>query len=327
VVCDLQGNILETNASYNRLTGFSAEELGRMNLRDLVTGAGGEEPARGAALIERLLEASSQTGGERAAPRLEMRHLTKGGEALEVEISGAMIDRASGRIRIFFRDLSGQKQTEASLLEAKERYRAFVEHSQTGIFRIDFTEPVPTSLPLDRQIKLCFERGFISECTDSMARMYGHERAEDLIGKTMRELFVETDPANELFIRNFLISGYQLTDGESHERDKYGNDKYFLNTLSGVVEESHLVRVWGSQRDVTERKNVQTLRRSSSRASVIFTRSSTSRRFRYGCRTSTSNASISTSGGSTFAGARSKRSSTAAGAKAFTRKTWKKPCA
>ncbi len=53
--------------------------------------------------------------------------------------------------------------------------------------------------------------------------------------------------------REFIRSGFRLLEHESHEVDRYGNPKVFLNSMIGTVESGMLVRVWGIQRDITEK--------------------------------------------------------------------------
>ena len=57
-----------------------------------------------------------------------------------------------------------------------------------------------------------------------------------------------------VYLRTFIRSGYRLEDAESHEIDRYGNAKYFVNNLVGIFERGQLVGAWGTQRDVTDRK-------------------------------------------------------------------------
>ncbi|HKE03753.1 MAG TPA: PAS domain S-box protein, partial [Blastocatellia bacterium] len=55
----------------------------------------------------------------------------------------------------------------------------------------------------------------------------------------------------------FTRAGYRLTDAETHEVDRYGDTKYFLNNQTGIVENGAVVRGWGIQRDITELKQVE----------------------------------------------------------------------
>jgi PAS domain S-box-containing protein len=106
-------------------------------------------------------------------------------------------------------------------------------------------------LPEDEQIDRFYAHAFLAECNDAMAHMYGYNRAAELVGARLGDLMPQSDPNNLEFLRGFIRSGYRLTDAQSHERDRDGNERYFLNNFIGIVETGHLVRAWGSQRDVT----------------------------------------------------------------------------
>jgi PAS domain S-box-containing protein len=156
-----------------------------------------------------------------------------------------------------------REKIESSLRESEDRYRAFITRSTEGIWRFELDEKFPVSLPIDEQVKLAFERGYLAECNDAMARMYGLEKAADLVGSRVADLFGMSDAANVEYLRSFIESDYNLIDAESHEKDADGNDKYFLNSLIGTIEDGNLVRVWGTQRDITEQKrHAQAMRES-----------------------------------------------------------------
>lgn len=141
-----------------------------------------------------------------------------------------------------------------ALRQSEERYRTFLEQSSEGIWRTELSEPIPTSLPVEEQVRLLFARASVAECNDVMAQMYGYERAADLIGVRIDDLLVTSDPANIEYMCKFVELGYRLLDDESHEVDRYGHAKVFLNNSVGIVEDGRLVRIWGSQRDITHRK-------------------------------------------------------------------------
>ncbi|HEX8187475.1 MAG TPA: PAS domain S-box protein [Pyrinomonadaceae bacterium] len=144
-----------------------------------------------------------------------------------------------------------------ALRESEERYRAFIANSSEGIWRFELEEPVPTDLPEDEQIELCYRRGYLAECNDAMARMYGFERAEEITGARLGDLLVREDPANVEYLRAFIRSGYRLTDAESVETDRGGRRRHFLNNLVGVLEGGRLLRAWGTQRDATAAKEAE----------------------------------------------------------------------
>lgn len=149
---------------------------------------------------------------------------------------------------------------EKSLLEIKaseERYRAFISQSNEGIWLFELERPIPITLPVEEQTQLAFEIGYLAECNDAMARQYGFTSASEITGVRLGDLLVPDDPNNYAFVRAFIESGYNLSEAESHETDRDGNDRYFLNNLVGVIEDGNFLRAWGTQRDVTEAKKLE----------------------------------------------------------------------
>ena len=165
----------------------------------------------------------------------------------------ALEDKVRG-IFVLVVDVSKERLTQEAVKRSEERYRAFIRHSTEGIWRFELDPPIDTDLPVDEQIRLAYDRGYLAECNDTMARQYGFESADDIIGSRLTDLLVEDDPKNIAFVREFIESGYNLTEAESHERDSDGNDRYFLNNFVGIVENGLLLRAWGTQRDVTQAK-------------------------------------------------------------------------
>ena len=71
------------------------------------------------------------------------------------------------------------------------------------------------------------------------------------------DMMPRTDPQNLAYLRAFIASGYRLTDAESHEFDRDGKERHILNNLIGIVSDSHVLRAWGSQRDVTASRQAE----------------------------------------------------------------------
>jgi PAS domain S-box-containing protein len=137
-------------------------------------------------------------------------------------------------------------------VRAEERYQAFIHNSSEGIWRAELDTPISVRLAPEQQIKQMYERGYLAEANESMARMYGFPSPSPLIGLRLDKLLVQDDSRNTEYLKAFVTSGYSLSGVESHEVDKDGNAKYFRNSLVGIVENGKLVRAWGTQQDVTE---------------------------------------------------------------------------
>jgi light-regulated signal transduction histidine kinase (bacteriophytochrome) len=48
-----------------------------------------------------------------------------------------------------------------------------------------------------------------------------------------------------------------LADAEWREEDQHGGFRYFLRNMMGIVETGNMVRIWGTQQDITRRKQVE----------------------------------------------------------------------
>src|ERR687886_485809 len=146
------------------------------------------------------------------------------------------------------------EERERRLRDSEERYRSFIEQSTEGIWRLKLEEPVPMGLRPDEQVERFYHHGYLAECNDAMARMYGYTQAEEIVGARLGDLFPPSIRKNVEYLKAFIRSGYQLTDAEFEEVDRHGDTKHFLSSLTGIAENEALGRVWGSQRDITERK-------------------------------------------------------------------------
>ncbi|MEP0958093.1 PAS domain S-box protein [Microcoleus sp. FACHB-1515] len=153
-------------------------------------------------------------------------------------------------------DIDDRKQAEQALQASEERYRAFVQQSSEGIWCFEVA-PISIDYPEDEQIQHFYQHGYLFECNQVMAQMYGVCAPEDLIGVRLADLLVPSDPRNLEYLRAFIRSNYRLVDAESYELDQQGNPKIFVNNLIGIIEDGKLVRAWGSQRDITDRKQAE----------------------------------------------------------------------
>jgi PAS domain S-box-containing protein len=143
------------------------------------------------------------------------------------------------------------------LCASQERYRAFVTTSLEAIWRIEFDSPIDTTLPVDVQVAQIFERGYYAEANDALARLYGWEKAEDVVGLRVNKAeSIEHEPTVQSY-RQFITSDYKRTGEISYERDRHGGVRHFLNSYVGIVEKGQLVRIWGSSLDVTEGKRAE----------------------------------------------------------------------
>ena len=154
-------------------------------------------------------------------------------------------------------DAIQREQSEEALRESEERYRFIVENTSDGIWWIELTEPMSITLPEDEQIDWYYKHAVIRQCNLGMARMYGYDSIEEVVGLPMRIVMPREDPVNLELSRQFVRSGYRLVDAESRERGQNGRELVFLNNMVGIIEDGKLKGEWGTNRDITARKRAE----------------------------------------------------------------------
>ncbi|WP_448270309.1 PAS domain-containing sensor histidine kinase [Nostoc sp. DSM 114159] len=239
----------EANDAFLRMVGYSQEDLlaGRVRWHDMI-------PPE---YIETNNSAIAELTTKGVCQPFENEYIRKDKSRVPILLDSALLENNQNDIISFVIDISKRKQAELALSKSEERYRTFLEQSSEGIWCIELEVPISIDCPEDEQIQHFYQYVYLAECNNVMAQMYGCSRAEEIIGVRLGDFLVASDPHNIAYLRNFIRSNYRLIDAESHEIDKQGNSKYFLNNLVGIVENGFLVRAWGTQRDITERKRAE----------------------------------------------------------------------
>lgn len=126
-----------------------------------------------------------------------------------------------------------------------------ITEDPAGTYRVDMDLPLPINLPEEEQIDRILRGTFVADCNNALARMYGLDSANDLIGKRMSDMVTPDDPKNVELTRQFIRAGYRVLHRKSYEVDIWGNPKVFLNSMNGVVIAGKLITTWGRQFDIT----------------------------------------------------------------------------
>jgi PAS domain S-box-containing protein len=152
------------------------------------------------------------------------------------------------------RDISERRLAEKAISDTARRFKWLMDNTTEAIWRCDLEVPCPTSLPVDEQVDHFYRHGWMAECNQAMARMYGFASSGDMVGLRLGELLIRSDPRNEEYLRAFVRSNYRLLDAESVETAKDGSTMYLINTLVAEIDDGKVVRGWGTSRDITARK-------------------------------------------------------------------------
>lgn len=172
-------------------------------------------------------------------------------EQLDKEISQLNL-----RIAELEMERDAQSAIEEVLRKNERRYRSLVEQATEPLYCFECTPPIPTSLPVEEQVEQIYQSVLV-ECNDVFARTVAKDRAEEVINIKFTELIdIQANKLDEL-LKAIIMGGYRIIDGESVETLEGGRKKYYLNNAYGVVENGMLLRIWGSFRDITGRKETE----------------------------------------------------------------------
>ena len=245
-VIDFNFRFRRVNAALCRALDYTAADLLDQPLADITHA---DDVTRGTALTEQLLR------GEIPSYRIEKRFIKRSGSIAWLDVT-AVLMRDDDGVPLYglamIEDITDRKRAEEALRASEERYRSFVVNSSEGIWRLDVEEPIDVKLPADEQIGLFYKHGYLAECNDTMARMHGYERADDVLGLRFGDSKFTSHPANTNVMRKLIASKYRLLDLQTAQFDNHGGTRYFSSNLIGIIVNGMLLRVWGVQRDQTE---------------------------------------------------------------------------
>jgi len=239
------------NAALCEALGYSQEELSHRTFVDIshpdVVGKDKE-------LADKLFR------GEIPSYRLEKRFRTKDGQLAWLDLSAFVIRDENGEPicgLAMVENITERKRSEEALRLSEERYRSFIVNSSEAIWRFEIEQPIPTGLPVDEQIEALYKYSYLAECNDAMARLYGRDRAEEMIGTSLGKLISISNPANLASVRSFVTNGYRLHNTNANLTDPMLGDRVFSSTVIGNVVNNYLLRFWGVQRDETEKRKAE----------------------------------------------------------------------
>ncbi len=117
-IIDKDGNFLDVNSAYCRMTGYDLAELLKMKIADIEAIEGPEE-------IKKRIQKIKEVGYD----RFETKHRCKDNKILDVEVTVNYAAVEGGMLFVFIRDITGWKKTEASLRDSQLKVRAVFDQT------------------------------------------------------------------------------------------------------------------------------------------------------------------------------------------------------
>lgn len=231
------------------MTGYSQEELIEKNARFLYESD--EE-------FERVGKIKYAEIEEKGIGSIETRFKHKNGHLIDVFLCSHALDPSDLTKGVIFTasDITERKKMIDALKISEVRFRSLVEQTSESIFCYEYDPPVDINLSIEEQIKQLY-LGVLVECNDVCAQSYGAKHANEVIGKKLTELFETIPTSLDEFFRTFIEGGYRTADLEATEVFQDGTTQYYVNNGHSVVDNGKLIRIWGTFRNITDRKRAE----------------------------------------------------------------------
>ncbi|HEY9850258.1 MAG TPA: PAS domain S-box protein [Leptolyngbyaceae cyanobacterium] len=228
VILDSRGNVLETNASFARMLGYTIEETLTLNLVDWDAGWTAEE-------IEHKIAENNL-----CVNTFETRHRRKDGSIYDVEISANQVSLDGEEVNFCIcRDITDRKQTEKRLQQTLQQLSFHIENT-----------PLST---------IVWDSEFRVRHWSKQAEAIFGWTAEEVLGKTMYDwqfIFEEDLEIVKVNSRHLVKGNQTVGSNRNYRKDGKTIECEWYN--SALVDESgNLVSILSLTQDVTERNRLE----------------------------------------------------------------------
>jgi two-component system, cell cycle sensor histidine kinase and response regulator CckA len=230
VMTDAQGRLLEVNAAYCRMSGYSEQELLTMCIADL-------EAAETRDDVTRHIQ-SLMAQGEM---RFETRHRRRDGTVYDVEVSIQYRSDEGGRVVSFLRDITERKQAETRLAERNQFIESIIDNTPDILYIYDIIE----------------KRNIYSN--DGIQKILGYTVEEiQKMGERIIPLLMHPDDFNEYLQKTVpryatardkeqVIHQYRMKHKNGEWRWLISNETIYLRHKDGTPKQ-----IFGMMHDITE---------------------------------------------------------------------------
>ncbi len=245
---DPRGNHFYHNSAFTELFGYTAKEL---------DAAGGPTVVYADKSVARELFYNIMSGRSWSGD-IEM--VSKSGRKFPASVrADAIKDEAQNIIGLIgiVTDITERKEKDSIIQEGSDRYDAFVKNSTEAIYSIDLEKPMDISISEEDQIDHIYKYGYVGEANEAWARIGNFRDAKELIGIRIEEFMPRSIPENMDFLKEFIRAKYCMNDFETVEEYKAGAKINAMNSVTGIIGNGHLMKIWGTGRDITKMKQTE----------------------------------------------------------------------
>ncbi|TDI81482.1 MAG: PAS domain S-box protein, partial [Caldithrix sp.] len=229
-------HVLDTNQAYEQMLGYTAEEMRRLTLYDIVA----HDRQSIKSFVKRIREEKQVWIGER-------KHRCKDGSLLDVEVSSSLIV-CSGKevLTTVVRDISERRRAEEALKESDEKFRFLAENMADFVWTVDLDFRSTYASPSIKKVL-----GFTPEERKRHApeEMLTPESLQRLTMKMQEEL--RRDKEQDVDPERYVTIEAEYYHAEGHT-------VWLENCVKALRDKSGaIIGLYGSARDITERKHAE----------------------------------------------------------------------
>src|SRR5690606_21965598 len=131
------------------------------------------------------------------------------------------------------------------LQRSEQRLRDLVSRSTEAIGSVRFDPPVPLDLEHDELRRRLHQDSMMQDGNDLMARLYGRDDAEQIIGKSIPEIFEKSTITNSGgMIRRYVENDYRLENELITIDYSDGIRRWYLYNTQSEIHDGLLVALW-----------------------------------------------------------------------------------
>ncbi len=224
---DNEGNILEVNQAYSRMSGYTEEELLSMTIADLEEV---ETPGQTRKHIRRIMKNGQD--------RFESKHRCKDGTIVDVEVTAQYRETDGGRLVCFIRDITEETKAEKKLKHEKDRAQQYLDLAGTMILALD-------------------KKGNVALMNRTGCKILGYQESE-ILGRNWFDDFLITEDVDRLkIVFDRIVSGDEklFEYVENYVLCKNG-EKSLIAWHNSILqdENGNIIGTLSSGEDITDRR-------------------------------------------------------------------------
>jgi PAS domain S-box-containing protein len=226
---DDTGKLLRWNKTFEKVSGYSAEEISKMSPLDFFEL---EDKKKVAKRIQEVFIKEKSS--------VEANFVSKNGNKTLYYFTGLrLIIGNTHYLAGMGIDITERKRFEEALEESEKRFRSIIEGTEAGYFFID-------------------RDGCFQKVNDAWLRMHHYSSSDEVIGQhfSLTQINSDMEAANKNVKR--LLGGESLPAAEFSRRCKDGSIGYHTFTASPVVHGGEILGLEGFIIDITDKKELET---------------------------------------------------------------------